>query len=80
MQPQFAGIIIELGLHKDPAFCQLRFDEKNPDRGDKIIVCQKTQIAPKVSGGNWIGGHAIKVSSHFVFVNIDLMGNFLFEN
>ena len=31
------------------------FDEKNPDRVDKIIVCQKTQIAPS---GNWIGGHA----------------------
>ena len=34
---------------------QPRFDEKNPDRVDKIIVCQKTQIAPS---GNWIGGHA----------------------
>lgn len=25
------------------------FDEKNPDKVDKIIVCQKTQIAPQLT-------------------------------
>lgn len=39
------------------------FDEKNPDKVDKIIVCQKTQIAPQFTHWSRIIGRVQLVSN-----------------